>query len=398
MFKFISSSPPFFGIKIFQKKILTLPLLAPKQLCHSQSSLIKIIFQILDARNADELPLFKPKAYKNHAIDVKSSTNNLYELEILQTIPTIIKKLRANEIHGTDRKFLKHMFGDLWELIEDESKRAKAESVNPILDALLGELRSIRQITKQTNDIKGNTVETMIQQFHFKANDQIPIRLGKLQQQALPLPQRLLRVAALLIHDSFAKKLADTTETDNHDQRKVQRRKRIHKRHVGDGQLDVDVEQLETSEQSAIERRKRNADYDMYMDDMADEVQMNLLRTMINQSGKKEDDYNYDGEEYDYMESKQEKQQVRSTGQPEAVQRNDYQDYAFDTTNTDPDDEDDLLLRAYYGRSSVNGDYEYESIADLLHLAAKHNLRAQRDSGYLKRLQFKDYLDSDLEY
>lgn len=349
------------------------------------------------------MPELEPKLQPDNSdqqppTEANPLTSNFYELQILQTIPVIINKLKDKEIGAADKKFLKHIFGDLWQLMEDESNRPRTEHINPILGALLHELHLLRQRSKQTNDIEGNTIEKTIQQLHFKANDQIPIRLSKLQvKQVLPLSQRLLRVAAILIHEAFAKrksgkKLSESDGSGDFEAKRTHRRKRIHKRRLSADDSDSRMKSDDAK------RRRRSVDLAAGIDDVDDEVQMNVLRAMINQNEKTNEEYNYDDAEYDYTESGKEKNYVRSVVQPETVERNDYQDYAFDTTNTDPDDEDELLLRRFYGRSSVNDDYEYESISDLMNLAAKHNLRAQRDSGYLKRLHFNDYFDNDFEY
>lgn len=75
------------------------------------------------------------------------------------------------------------------------------------------------------------------------------------------------------------------------------------------------------------------------------------------------------------------------TQQSKYMQSEDYRDYAFDTTDTDQFNEDDDLLRRYYGRHPAvrRAAYEDDSFSDLMHQAAAES---DHDNRFVKRLHY----------
>lgn len=248
--------------------------------------------------------------------------------------------------------------------------------------------------------------------------------------------QRLLKVAAILIRESLSRKANERTQSA-HKRSGASRNTRRHhsriKKHLHQpGGRDLPIAEMHTTQPEAIfneMRQKRSVKYSVSAEN--DEVAMNLLQSMIEPNEAKEGkDDEFDGDDGDYnddvdakktvskdqqkgMDGKkrdeptdQKKQTLQLKREQQAKQANfmkteDYKDYAFDTTDTDHFDEDEDLLRSFYGqkRRAAYDDYDYGSFSDLMHLAAKHTLRAQREDKYLSRLHFDDYLnDNGNEY
>lgn len=368
------------------------------------------------------------KRNENHLIDSKSKSNGFNELEILQMIPMIIKKLKNNKLNEREQSLLRTTFGDLWQLIDADAKRSSTDKMNPILKALLrsDEMQMSKTETeKLNNDIFHNTVEKVVRKHHFKANDRIPARLIKLRMKENMAPaQRLLKVAAILIHESMTKKSNsknNQVRSKSSSQKNKRRRNRIQKKQLAsnenkkrinnDSDLPANAvlnlnfhttDKVVTS--SSTMRTKRSLKY--FDSGENEEVELNMLKSLIEPNVDTEfedDDYNYDDKETSNDYYFQPKDQLKQTNQLKREQQaeqltfinnDDYKDYAFDTTDTDHFNEDEDLLRRYYGqtRRSAYDDYEYGSASDLMQLATKHTLRSERDNEYLNLLRSEDYL------
>lgn len=330
------------------------------------------------------------------------STQNFNELEVLQLIPVIIKQLKENAMAASDQQILTVIFGDLWQLIDEEATRPRNEPINPVLKALLHaqELHWNRRQMRQSqfhNDFEHNTVDKIVRKGHFKRTDKIPKSLAKVKTLDHIAPsQRLLKVAALLIHKTIMRKQNQVQKKNTGVEEPNSIRKlRIHKKQLANGDFGKDVEpvlevQLETvaaSQGSRRSRQKRHIQYAEDEDDSINEVEMNALRSLImpedaddSEEGYFEDYDNNDGGKPTYAATQKVNQE--------------YMDYAFDVSDTDTNNEEEQMLRAYYAPRTLSpsfDDSDYGSISELMQLAAKHHFRAQRDSGYLKRLHFDDY-------
>lgn len=80
--------------------------------------------------------------------------------------------------------------------------------------------------------------------------------------------------------------------------------------------------------------------------------------------------------------------QQEQSQQSKLMKSEDYRDYAFDTTDTDQFNDDDDLLRRFYGRHpairrAANDDYD--SFSDLMHMAAAES---DHDKRFVKRLHY----------
>lgn len=77
---------------------------------------------------------------------------------------------------------------------------------------------------------------------------------------------------------------------------------------------------------------------------------------------------------------------VRAHQQKRQINSEDYRDYAFDTTDTDQFNEDDDLLRRYYGNPIKRAaESEYNSFSDIMRLATAEGDREDR---FVKRLHY----------
>lgn len=355
------------------------------------------------------------------------------ELMVLQMVPTIIRKLKAHKLSAFETSVLCNRFGDLWHLIVDEAKRSPSDEMNPILSTLLNAQKmpfDEAESNSFNNDVQSDSIKQIGRRQRSHSGIRMPFRMANLRMKENLTPaQRLLKVAAILIHESLSKKINEGTQTARRETgapRNTRRHQnRIHKKQLHHPKRK-DLIALKTkfnNQPEAILNAVRHKRSLKYIDSSKnDEVAMNLLRTMIEPNEAKEDDveemdddYNFDeietantngkGKDDDKVndaptDQKKQTQQLKREQQAKQVdfiKGDDYKDYAFDTADTDHFDEDEDLLRSFYGhrRQSVYEDYDYGSFSDLIHLAAKHTLRTQREDKYLSRLHFDDYLNDD---
>lgn len=361
------------------------------------------------------------------------------ELMVLRMVPAIIRELKAHKLSVFENYVLRNRFGDLWHLIVDESKRSPAEEMNLILSTLLRAQQTHSNAENSNainNEVQSDNVKIHGRRQRLNARSRLPIRLAKLRlTDDLTPAQRLLKVAAVLIHESLAKNIKESSSQSapkrNGSSRNARRHHRVHKKqlHQPHGQ-DLAMLRNKFTQPEVIMNAMRQKRSLKYADSTENEdVAMNLLQSMIKSNEAKEDkddemgsngddDYNYDDVDSHKSESKdkqkgkngksrdqptdqkkqtQQLKQEQQTEQANFMKTEDYKDYAFDTTDTDHFDEDEDLLRSFYGqkRRSAYDDYDYGSFSDLMHLAAKHTLRAQREDKYLSRFHFDDYLNDD---
>lgn len=322
------------------------------------------------------------------------------EMEVIQLVPVIINHLKANQFSETDRAILQKIFGCLFQLMTEESVRGHDEPINPVLHELLLALRH-RSSQSDDNDVEHNTVKRISDRKSMKKNPLFFAEnaIKKHNRDTMSPPQRMLKFAALLIHESIRlrRQLVRPAKTSLNADR-IKRKSRIHKKQlspdagsngvpVGNtGSTDTNDDPTLTMDFSKLNhearRRLRRSSDDQSSDkDASDEVEMNLLRAMI--PSEDDDDGVDDVKTSDITEDF-----------PVQPPHADYMDYAFDMGDTESMNEDDQLLRSFYNPY----DYDYASFSELMQLAAKHHSRAQRDEGYLKRMHGNDDGEDEDDY
>lgn len=328
-------------------------------------------------------------------------SNAFNELEILRMIPAVIKRLKKHKLSESDQNLLRSTFGDLWQLIEEEANRLPNIDINPLLKPLLYAQRKHRNKRKSFhhigNDIEFNTIDQIFRSKPFAARNAVPRGLAKLRMRTNLSPaQRLLKVAAILIHDSLVRNYRVPTRRKSKEIRKRMNRyrNRIHKKQLRNPERN---EQMHVSDEPNLNvpkiddhltttsrsRMKRNVNYAGFNEDYDAE---NVLRQLI--APDAEEDYSYN--DYDFStrapEEKKQHQQMKREEQKQQSQQQEqddeqqlpewnfeYPDYAFDTTDFD---EDSDLLRNFYGqvRRSAYDDYEYDSFSDMMRRAAEDQM------------------------
>lgn len=361
-----------------------------------------------------------------------SSAVQFNELDVLQLIPVIIKKLNERSINEPDQKILKTIYGVLWQLIAEEAERADTEAMNPVLKELLNAQQiqlEKRQNRQYGNDVERNTVQRIVRgDDKIKPRAPVPaaaaIRLMKLKMRKDISPaQRLLKFSALLIHESVVRKQQQQKEQQQQQrqqQLKSPRKLRIHKKQLSHSMTTTSPSTTNKSDRSdddddtvvldinlnrvnkpARRYRRHTQENNEYND--TNEIEMNLLRSMIGPEDDGEDneyDSNAISAEND-LPTKTLDDKAKSVYTTAKSTNQEYMDYAFDVSDTDTSAEEEQLLRAYYAPRTLSSsfdDYEYGSFSELMQLAAKHHQRAQRDNNYLKRLHVDDYLNDEMEY
>lgn len=360
---------------------------------------------------------------------VAATEDGHLELMVLQKMPAIIRKLKAHKLTAFELSTLQNRFGPLWHLLVDESKRSTTEEMNPILSTLLRSKR-IAFNNKNSNDINNEVMFGAVKNGGRRQRLSGSSRLANLRlKDNLSPDQRLLKVAAILIRETLSR----TTNVGNrltHKRNGASRKARRHYNRTQKKQPQLPSDQNEAALATKFTqpevilnamRPKRSLQYAVSAEN--DEIAMNLLKSMLETTKAKDDDddYNYDDnvekpdskrkqikkdgknrdEPTDQRKQAQQLKREQQEKQADFIKTADYKDYAFDTTDTDRFDEDEDLLRSFYGqkRRAAYDDYDYGGFSDLMHLAAKHTLRAQREDKYLSRLHFDDYLnDNRAEY
>lgn len=355
-------------------------------------------------------------------------------------IPTVIRNLRAKQFNTFDIDMLRERYGyDLWHLIVDDSKRSPMKEMNPALNVILGALQTSSNTDENTDPInnaidRDSGLGTNRRRRRMSVNNQINERLAKLRfKKDLTPADRLMKVVRILIRESLPLGNDRRGSASRNTRRHTRRihKKQLHQR-ISPNVAAMQMQMLQMQPNVVLNsmRRKRSVSFGSNENDA---VAMNVLQSMIKSNEDKtdkDDAFADDADDYDdrtYQKSnKNRKSKSQSKGkdgkkrteptdqkkqtqqlkqeqqakQAEFMKDDDYKDYAFDTTDTDHFDEDEELLRSFYGqrRSSAFDDYgEYGSFSDLMHLAAKHTLRNQREDKYMSRLHNEDYLNDEEE-
>lgn len=277
---------------------------------------------------------------------------------------------------------LRHVFGSLFQLIVEETHRRPNEQMNPVLKSLYSaqKYRSHRY----DNDIHKNTMDTIMQKYDINDNDKLAMKLAMRINRKLSPSQRILTAAALLIHENSVK---SKSMDDNRNVDENLHKKRVNSVENSENAL-LSLELLKDNNSNESKRQKRSAIVDIVNDD---DEQMKRLQNLIDNDEKE-----YSDEFYDQLIESTNSNNNNGGDYGDST----YQDYAFDVTATQNDDDDELLRNMYGNRKSSSNDYdEYGTISELLQLAAKHSLRKQRNSDYLKLSKNQngpiDYYDED---
>lgn len=301
---------------------------------------------------------------------------------MVQLIPVIIRQLQRGRVPDTVQATLRKVFGNLWKLIVDEALRRRQKNaakdmksafmtpMNPVLRSII---RSQREYRPVTNDIYHNTVA----QLQRNANAAIAFKLNGQYKRPAELSQRILKVAAMLIQQSLQQGNAVQQEyTSTDDIKELQEVEPF------GAFLHLEFPENIDNAKTRHKRVKRNV-----LNDLSDfnEDQRVALQALIGD----DDNENYDDDDAEIGNSF-----GVSGDDGDAVSRQanaDYTDYAFDVTAVG--DDGDQMLRQMYGAPDYN-DYG-GSISELFNLAARHSLRKQRNSDYLKanNEMFKDFVN-----
>lgn len=372
------------------------------------------LHSFIDFRQAEPFLTFRNKLLrrnnkfllaKQHNIDTTKKTNVFSELEALQMIPVIIKKLRSHKLSGLDTDVLRATYGDLWQLIDKEAKRPAHEDISPILKSLLHAQEAHKSRTAMGNDVGGNTVEKIVRTNHL---ERIPLRLTKLRlSENLSPAERLLKVAAVLIRESLERKR--TTNKLSAKTKKITRRRNhvLKKQLIHRKSSDAEIMADSVSPTNAVRprrgakmlRSKRSANKAASMMKSDVEMAKKLNEIMDPIAATEAEDIDYELYDDDVVDVKNQQPKAPANNQKNQaqlmrreqqakqlsfLQGEDYMDYAFDTTDTDHFNEEEELLSNFYSpkRRSAYEDYDYGSFSDLMHLAAKHTLRSQRENDY----------------
>lgn len=340
-------------------------------------------------------------------------TNAKREMELVKRMPVIIEQLKNRELGRIDLKRISKTYGDLWPLMIEEASRRPNVRMNPIIEILLNaaEIHNNKadgESKKVGNDIDHNTIN--LRKYLLSHRGRIPLRLLKLRMKTSLTPsQRLLKVAAILIRDSINMTKTNKKSSRRSNLKAQQRRNNENTKKLAKTQ-DVSAEtidNIDSTEKLIVfpevksYRMKRGAP-----SPQNDEIGLNALKSFIeNQS---DDDHlnDADNTEYDYDDqptrrtgssagTQHEEQQImrqeEQKQQSSFIDSEDYHDYAFDTTDTDQFNEEDDMLRKFYGHHRRAAYEDYDSFSDLMHLAAAND---RRDTRFLSRLHF-DYLNDD---
>lgn len=305
-------------------------------------------------------------------------TNAKGEMDLVRLMPTIINQLKNRELGRLELKRMNKTYGDLWPLIIEEASRDTKTEMNPIIEILLNvsELQNIEGgLKKLSNDIERNTVNLISHRGRTSS------RLSKLRLKTNLTPaQRLLKVVALLIRESIIKNSVKLNKPKT----------------IQSSEKTVKMPKMN------LFRNKRNV-LESHGDN---QNELNALQSLIDGQNDPSDvsdtDYMYEDDNNDnYARSgaaastqRDEQQKLRREEQEKQlsfINSDDYHDYAFDTTDTDQLNEEEDMLRKYYGHHRRAAYEDYDSFSDLMRLAAAHD---NRDTRFMKRLHY-DLLNDD---
>lgn len=396
-----------------------------------------VIFQsiITGKKSMAMLSRKKPRNNMNSAllIELIGKTNARTELEYVLRIPKVIKQLRERKLSKMDLKRLGKVYGDLWPLIIGEASRKKNRNMNEIIAILLNapKLRvnkpnSYLLKKRYENDIESNTIN--LRKYFLKRRKPMSARLQELRLKTNLTPaERLLKVVALLVRESIINNVAILKKKNNFRSNKQRRMKhRLHKQNKMKSLRELAKRNNDSNAANKINektvltpkihsmRNKRSLSL-LNMNDENDLYSKALQSLIQSQSDVNEEsdsqeniDYSDDGDDgHKKQQNRTEKNQIKheqyqqhqhqeeflrekeQNEQFNSIKTEKYRDYAFDTTDTDQFNEDDDLLRKYYGRQTRQAAYEdYDSFSDLMHLTVGH------DSQHINRLHYGYMNDS----
>ncbi|ETN67695.1 hypothetical protein AND_000415 [Anopheles darlingi] len=123
------------------------------------------------------------------------------ELEILKLLPSVIKMLRKQMLSEEERDAFQQIYGSLWDLVVEESKRHRGQPRNAILKALLAssEIRNAHQNLRSNlnKGVGSNSISKV-----FKSADKTDTTAVVTDDQTDP-SQRVLRKAAVIVQNYY---------------------------------------------------------------------------------------------------------------------------------------------------------------------------------------------------
>ncbi|XP_058462286.1 uncharacterized protein LOC131437136 [Malaya genurostris] len=310
--------------------------------------------------------------YSSHFQDFLPSSFD--ELSVLQLIPVTIKQLRHAQLSKEECHALRKIFGNLWDIILEESRRKNSDVQNPVLSILLNsrEIRhNSREIYKQLNsDVSGNSVQKV-----FTTGNAKPIHLS--DDTAVKPSQRLLRMVAAIVQKVYNERSHQTFSPNT----KPGQSKSVT---LENAKVTIKVPRIKRSPFAVI---STNNELDSTVQPQANQAggtkgdQPDIHNDgSIHSSNSMEDDDDYYEDDYypEHVKDMRENVVTDDTANEINKQKQDKselissQDYAYDES----EDEDDYFWDIFKPRFSP-GQFENPSFNELIMLAARHRANKQ---------------------
>ena len=286
-------------------------------------------------------------------------------MEVIQLIPVIIDQLKQGHVSESEQVALEQIFGDLWPLLLEESKRLEGEKMNAVLKTIMEseEVRlAKRDITKQIgNDIYKNSIRRV---YRGNDDDKSPKPYLALDddRKLLSPSDRLLKMVAAIVHKANVMEKAERKLKQK--QTKKNMRKKNQKNPLGIVTVGKPRQRF-MDRILSINRIKRSII--KYTSDLAD---MKALLEQVNEANNSEE---YDDNDHEMDESN-------------SSEHLDYyvdDDYYNDDTNDDDDDDYEMspvMNRLSWNQRNYFDDYEDGSVNEFIQLAKQRDRREKTGS------------------
>lgn len=268
------------------------------------------------------------------------------ELEVIQLIPVIIEQLRDGYVTDKEQIALQEIFGDLWPLLVEESKRVEGDEMNTLLRTIIEseEVRlAKRDITRQIgNDIYKNSLRRV-----YRGSDENSpkpyICLDDDRKLSSP-SERLLKMVAVIVHK--ANVMAKSQAIMRQKQKRQNMRRKNQKNPLGIVTVEKPRRRF-TDRIFSINRIKRSII--KFTSDLSD---MKALLEQVNQANNSEEN------DHEMDQSSSQEQYVDD-------------DYFYDDYQMSPNDD---FLPSWHTRNYFD-DYENGSVNEFIQLAKQRDRR-----------------------
>lgn len=313
---------------------------------------------------------------------------NFDELELLQLIPATIKQLRHDLLSAEERRSLHNIFGEMWTLMVEDSRRKRSEPRDAVLSVLLNS-REVRLGKKDINqkfqnDIEGNSVQKV-----YKPADAKTVQLS--DDLTVEPSQRILRMVAAIVQKAY-KDLAARRPAPTPTPKKI-RSKRSNSINLENVKVTIHMPRVKRSPSIPLKSTIGLSAEEKRRVEEANEAA--IMEAVLAQIGGNSLDEDEDYEEEDYEEEEEPESKKSSTdhvtlpklGEIEEDE-DDEEDAGDDLHGAMPDyayddiaGSDDYLMEEYKPARFSGGDFENPSVNELIMLAAKHRTHRRSDSG-----------------